>query len=653
MNSNTNRNYGAMPAHNWITWIEKNILFCSAALLLAGVICFFAFNWQGLNKFIKLAVPFSAFLALGFFAAFKGLETFAGKMLSFCAAFTVGIFFAVYGQVYQTGADAWQLFLSWALVIIPLAVLTKETALWLLFVIISNVFFYTFPIKAYFGYNALLLIPALFNFIVYAVFEVIDVKFKISRPAYFKNILLIVVLAALSLAANIYIWNAKFAFSAAFAPFFIFGSFIYYFTRKTNFTFVGLLFLSAAIFLINIFSYILIMKLEATISVYFIMPVISIIIFGAASVGLYQIHKYFNRGKTKKPERAKESQERPEPAQETDLAKQKQKTSERQIPVIIKAVSGTGAWFIALFIIALVSMAIGSTSSRSSLAWIVWGLVLAAAAFILKYLKTSNKPVLHLFLNQISLAFMLAGKTAFCFGMVNSGKHDNGLENSLFTTLLIVSTVTYPFYNSAIDRFIGVLATMGTAYFCNNLFLWQAASPDVVYALTFFVALFIFYNRKKNFYPMAYAFIIAGATTFIKLFPDHGYKVVQQNYLQILAHWPKLLFIAAIIYFAWLYFKQHSTLNKHKIIGLITGAILLVLFNTASVIGAGLAFAGKYTEDKLLLIFGYIVFLSGLSFFYYNLNTSLMTKSIILIVSGLAALGAALLLKKADKTYAK
>ena len=59
-------------------------------------------------------------------------------MLTGCSVL-VGALLAVYGQVYQTGADAWQLFAGWAALIAGWAVAGRFVPLWMLVAVLTNV----------------------------------------------------------------------------------------------------------------------------------------------------------------------------------------------------------------------------------------------------------------------------------------------------------------------------------------------------------------------------------------------------------------------------------------------------------------------------------------------------------------------------------
>lgn len=137
------REYGLgllYPSKNWELWISRLLLITGVSLILSGIIYFFAFNWTKITPGIKLASIQAAIL--GCLAAFcyYGFQRISGKILLLCASVLVGVFLAVFGQIYQTGADAYNLFMLWALLTLPWAVISEFAALWLIWLIISNTF---------------------------------------------------------------------------------------------------------------------------------------------------------------------------------------------------------------------------------------------------------------------------------------------------------------------------------------------------------------------------------------------------------------------------------------------------------------------------------------------------------------------------------
>lgn len=128
------------PSKNWAVWISQLLLFLGTTLLLVGILFFFAFNWSIIPKWAKLgSIELGIVLCL-VLAFRKGLEKLSAKVLLLAASVLIGIFLATFGQIYQTGADAYQLFLGWFMFILPWTIISKFNGLWLLWLILVNTF---------------------------------------------------------------------------------------------------------------------------------------------------------------------------------------------------------------------------------------------------------------------------------------------------------------------------------------------------------------------------------------------------------------------------------------------------------------------------------------------------------------------------------
>ena len=68
-----------------------------------------------------------------------GLDRIGGQVLLLGASMLVGVFLAVFGQVYQTGADAYQLFVAWAALIFAWVLLGRFGALWIMWLALLNI----------------------------------------------------------------------------------------------------------------------------------------------------------------------------------------------------------------------------------------------------------------------------------------------------------------------------------------------------------------------------------------------------------------------------------------------------------------------------------------------------------------------------------
>jgi uncharacterized membrane protein/uncharacterized membrane-anchored protein len=117
-----------------IAWgLFWRMLFAQAAplFLLAAIVCFFAFNWADMPDFAKFGVIALLMLASAALALRQGFNSTAGSLSLLFCGLCAGPLLAVYGQVYQTGADAWELFRAWSLLLIPLAILGRRNGLWI------------------------------------------------------------------------------------------------------------------------------------------------------------------------------------------------------------------------------------------------------------------------------------------------------------------------------------------------------------------------------------------------------------------------------------------------------------------------------------------------------------------------------------------
>jgi uncharacterized membrane protein len=130
---------GIVPNNQaWRNFLDKTLLLLGTTLLLAGVIFFFAYNWADLSRFVKFGLLQAAILSMAILASWRGLNRLSGQAALLAAAVLVGALLAVYGQIYQTGADAFSLFLTWAILIIPWVLLSFFAPLWLLLLLLFN-----------------------------------------------------------------------------------------------------------------------------------------------------------------------------------------------------------------------------------------------------------------------------------------------------------------------------------------------------------------------------------------------------------------------------------------------------------------------------------------------------------------------------------
>lgn len=120
----------------WMLFIKITCLALGLSFFVAGVIFFFAFNWDAMHKFQKLSTLLVLVLIFSFASIFLKSSLWIKNSLLFAASLLVGGSFAVFGQIYQTGADAYDFFLAWTLFIALWSFSSRFPPLLLFFVIL-------------------------------------------------------------------------------------------------------------------------------------------------------------------------------------------------------------------------------------------------------------------------------------------------------------------------------------------------------------------------------------------------------------------------------------------------------------------------------------------------------------------------------------
>ena len=129
--------YPLQPAPaDWLAQANLILLFGAVVLLSAAVIFFFAYNWPHMHYFTKFALAGTAVLLSGVLAICSKTDSLIQRSALFGCSILTGALLALIGQTYQTGADIWQLFASWAALITLLVLVSKSRASYLLWFVI-------------------------------------------------------------------------------------------------------------------------------------------------------------------------------------------------------------------------------------------------------------------------------------------------------------------------------------------------------------------------------------------------------------------------------------------------------------------------------------------------------------------------------------
>ena len=123
---------------NWRTFIDRLLLWLGGLALACAVMFFIAYNWNDIGRFAKFGMV-EALIVLAIVSYCKFDEhSPASKVSLLFATICLGVVLALYGQTYQTGADPWQLFFNWALLMLPWAIIGRFSAIWIVWVVLIN-----------------------------------------------------------------------------------------------------------------------------------------------------------------------------------------------------------------------------------------------------------------------------------------------------------------------------------------------------------------------------------------------------------------------------------------------------------------------------------------------------------------------------------
>ena len=112
--------------------LKNSFLYFSMLFFITGISCFIAYNWNKMESFTKISIPIILIIlgVIGWFA-FQNRVLYR-QLFLFSSSFFIGILFAVFGQIYQTGADPYTLFRNWGLFILIFSFVENFYPLWIL-----------------------------------------------------------------------------------------------------------------------------------------------------------------------------------------------------------------------------------------------------------------------------------------------------------------------------------------------------------------------------------------------------------------------------------------------------------------------------------------------------------------------------------------
>lgn len=128
---------------SWNDFIRLALVVFGVSFTVLGILFFFAYNWEDLHRYVQIGIVSGLFIGMTVIA-FYIKDTLYQKIVLTGSSVLVGVLLAVIGQIYQLGADSYQLFLTWTLLITIWVFILDFYPLWVLYIILFNVTYVTF-----------------------------------------------------------------------------------------------------------------------------------------------------------------------------------------------------------------------------------------------------------------------------------------------------------------------------------------------------------------------------------------------------------------------------------------------------------------------------------------------------------------------------
>ncbi|MCU7617991.1 DUF2157 domain-containing protein [Chryseobacterium sp. PBS4-4] len=175
----------------WHKFLRLFFITLGVGFTVSGIIFFFAYNWADLNKFAKIGLTELLIIATTSVVLFAKISKSTKNIILTGSAVLVGALFAVYGQIYQTGANAYDFFLGWTIFIALWVIVSDFAPLWLIFLLLINTTFILYTQQVAKDWSEVFVCTFLFLMNAAALITAIIIsesKQNIHAPRWFLNI---------------------------------------------------------------------------------------------------------------------------------------------------------------------------------------------------------------------------------------------------------------------------------------------------------------------------------------------------------------------------------------------------------------------------------------------------------------------------------
>ena len=188
--------------NSWKVFIKLLVLILGMGFFVSGLFFFFAFNWENIDKFTKLGIVVGLLISITSISMLSKLKKIYKDILITTSSILIGLNFAIFGQIYQTGANAYDFFLGWTVFITLWVIITNFPPLWVFFIILLNTTLieYTHQLGSDWFKQYIFTIIATMNFFLYILLTQIPIsKTKINIPNWLNSLFLVYIYCIINL----------------------------------------------------------------------------------------------------------------------------------------------------------------------------------------------------------------------------------------------------------------------------------------------------------------------------------------------------------------------------------------------------------------------------------------------------------------------
>lgn len=307
-------------------------------------------------------------------------------------------------------------------------------------------------------------------------------------------------------------------------------------------------------------------------------------------------------------------------------------------PWYLRIVQGFAGWVASLLMLGFFVMIFSNFIVKpTNLQLMIVGIICSVVAYFIFKNKKSD------FLDQFALSLSLAGQIMFAFALFENIFHISTTKMFVLGAYQLCLAIILPHYVHRLITSSFALLVLFTALFELGLAGLSAG------LLAFLVSGIWLYDYKWGkraalLEPMAYALVIGLVYIQVYILTNHYYLHLnnQLNYQWLLENSTlisSLLVSFVFIHLVWVTLKEHkiSLISKEGLLALVFCLMLIAISFKISGLSTGLliVFLGFIRNRITLTAIGIFSVISFFSWYYYNLDLTLLVKSLLLMGLGL------------------